>query len=1226
MDPEVCPKCEKVVYDAEGFPAGGSRFHKRCFKCITCSKKLDSNNVKVSGNKLYCKVCLDKVAPAESPKIYSDTSVITATDEKGCPRCGGAVYEAEKVTVKDDFYHKKCLTCTKCSRALDTLGLSVAPDGNAYCKVCHKTVTAYERPQTDTSQIQAEDEKEGCPRCGGKVFEAEKMTTKSGLYHKKCFTCGNCKRALDYQLCTEGPDSNVYCKLCYSHMYGHKAKPNLNTADVTAIQGQEGEATTCPRCQGMVFDAEKQVAKSGSYHKKCFTCVKCKHQLGPGDFTNGPDNDIYCVYCYRTTHGHKATTKSMPLDTTSILAESGDKTRCPRCSGRVFAAEKMVASSGWYHRHCFRCTLCSQPVDSTSVCDGPDNKIYCRVCYGRIRGSSKPKFLDNAALETWTIQAGEEENPCPRCSGKVFEAERMISTRHQYHKKCFTCKECTRPMDQFIACDSPDGEVVCRPCYQKKYSCTSYALSGADTLKLLDTTTIKSDEGGQNACPKCDGKVFHAEKVEVNNRVFHKKCATCFTCSKPLTSRDLCDGKDGNIFCQSCYGRKYGAPGYRGAGCGDWTDAESAQTLRPCTNMDVSKIKGEEGDINTCKRCVGKIFETERIASNSFSWHRTCFCCVKCSSPLSATNKYNYEGPDDELYCKTCFKKSFPNTVAPKMFGDTSIIKPNEPENGCPRCEGAVFQAEEVNIKGRLYHKKCLSCKNCKRPIDISLLAVGPDDDIYCQICCNKMSWPGNYAGASDTTLITGDEGEPTNCPRCSGKVFEAEKMNTKKGLYHKKCFSCISCRSQLHYYGAIEGPDDEVYCRVCYLRAYGPGGKNKFGDATPYPVENEESNDACVRCHSKVFEMDKITTKTGMMHKHCLSCNECKTNLDVSSFHNGFDGEVYCKHDYAVKFGHKQKSQYKGWMDVKAIMGEKGDKSACPRCTGMVFEAERMVTRVGNFHRNCFSCIECNKKLDSTTVCEGPDAEVYCQSCYSFEFGTKSRTKPKGKLIKRNNRSRSSSIPSMYKTDDDMWARSTIETWVIKAEKGEQNCCPKCDGKVFEAEKMVTASGSWYHKNCFRCVDCTRMLDSLSNNDGLDGLYCKGCYNVKFGPQVRSTDVEHKIIDTSSIKSEDPKKNCPRCSGAVFSAESIPCKDRKYHKKCASCASCEKPLTYNTVFNGVQKDLSVGALIPGEDQDIYCEGCYHRKFAPSGYRGAGCSSWVDNDSNNHLRHTYQAF
>ena len=56
---------------------------------------------------------------------------------------------------------------------IDSLALSVGPDGNAYCKVCYKTVTAPERPQiiTDTSQIPAEDDKEGCPRCGGKNFE-----------------------------------------------------------------------------------------------------------------------------------------------------------------------------------------------------------------------------------------------------------------------------------------------------------------------------------------------------------------------------------------------------------------------------------------------------------------------------------------------------------------------------------------------------------------------------------------------------------------------------------------------------------------------------------------------------------------------------------------------------------------------------------------------------------------------------------------------------------------------------------------------------------------------------------------------------------------------------------------------------------------------------------------------------------------------------------------------
>ena len=42
-------------------------------------------------------------------------------------------------------------------------------------------------------------------------------------------------------------------------------------------------------------------------------------------------------------------------------------------------------------------------------------------------------------------------------------------------------------------------------------------------------------------------------------------------------------------------------------------------------------------------------------------------------------------------------------------------------------------------------------------------------------------------------------------------QVFEAEKMNTKRGLYHKKCFSCIKCKTNVGYFNAIEGPDDEV-------------------------------------------------------------------------------------------------------------------------------------------------------------------------------------------------------------------------------------------------------------------------------------------------------------------------------------------------------------------------------------------------------------------------------
>ena len=50
-------------------------------------------------------------------------------------RCGGAVFEAEKLTVKDAVYHKRCFTCHRCSRALDSLTVATSPDGEIYCKV-----------------------------------------------------------------------------------------------------------------------------------------------------------------------------------------------------------------------------------------------------------------------------------------------------------------------------------------------------------------------------------------------------------------------------------------------------------------------------------------------------------------------------------------------------------------------------------------------------------------------------------------------------------------------------------------------------------------------------------------------------------------------------------------------------------------------------------------------------------------------------------------------------------------------------------------------------------------------------------------------------------------------------------------------------------------------------------------------------------------------------------
>ena len=59
-----------------------------------------------------------------------------------------------------------------------------------------------------------------CPRCTGKVFPAEMFSMRNGKYHRKCFSCSQCKRALDYNIACDGPNSEIFCQPCYTKHFG----------------------------------------------------------------------------------------------------------------------------------------------------------------------------------------------------------------------------------------------------------------------------------------------------------------------------------------------------------------------------------------------------------------------------------------------------------------------------------------------------------------------------------------------------------------------------------------------------------------------------------------------------------------------------------------------------------------------------------------------------------------------------------------------------------------------------------------------------------------------------------------------------------------------------------------------------------------------------------------------------------------------------------------------
>ncbi|VEN36186.1 unnamed protein product [Callosobruchus maculatus] len=41
-------------------------------------------------------------------------------------------------------------------------------------------------------------------------------------FHKTCFKCGECNKGLDSVNVTEGPDRDIYCKVCYGKKFGPK--------------------------------------------------------------------------------------------------------------------------------------------------------------------------------------------------------------------------------------------------------------------------------------------------------------------------------------------------------------------------------------------------------------------------------------------------------------------------------------------------------------------------------------------------------------------------------------------------------------------------------------------------------------------------------------------------------------------------------------------------------------------------------------------------------------------------------------------------------------------------------------------------------------------------------------------------------------------------------------------------------------------------------------------
>ncbi|XP_037914916.1 muscle LIM protein Mlp84B-like isoform X1 [Hermetia illucens] len=484
--------------------------------------------------------------------------------------------------------------------------------------------------------------------------------------------------------------------------------------------------------------------------------------------------------------------------------------KCPKCGKSVYAAEERVAGGYKFHKTCFKCGMCNKALDSTN-CTEHDKELFCKNCHARKYGPKGYGFgggagclsmdtgshlqtdgsevRNGARLEPRVIAKAPEGQGCPRCGGYVYAAEQMLARGRGYHRRCFKCLLCNRTLDSTMHCDGPDKEIYCRGCYAQKFGARGYGHTGASSLGLMcdikdaewqsdmapkttviDTSIIKAPPG--QGCPRCGGVVFAAEQVLSKGREWHRKCFKCKDCTKTLDSIIACDGPDKDVYCKTCYGKKWGPHGF-GFACGsgflqtDGLTEDEISAQRPFYNPDTTSIKAPEGQ--GCPRCGGMVFAAEQQLAKGTMWHKKCFNCAECHRPLDSM--LACDGPDKEIHCKACYGKLF----GPKGFGyghtptlvstsgESTVAFPegrpfNGPksQNGCPRCGFAVYAAEQMISKSRIWHKRCFHCADCRKSLDSTNLNDGPDGDIYCRSCYGRNFGPkgvGYGLGAGTLTM-----------------------------------------------------------------------------------------------------------------------------------------------------------------------------------------------------------------------------------------------------------------------------------------------------------------------------------------------------------------------------------------------------------------------------------------------------------------------------------------
>lgn len=411
-----------------------------------------------------------------------------------------------------------------------------------------------------------------------------------------------------------------------------------------------------------------------------------------------------------------------------------------------------------------------------------------------------------------------------------------------------------------------------------------------------------------------------------------------------------------------------------------------------------------------CQLCEKLCYPAEKITYNSVPYHQNCLRCVfchkKCSaadvSPVSeaafvcnnhkqkviAKGKTQAKIVIDEpvrqsrrAAAKASKEKKDPDIQAGiewRAAGKKQSYKYPEDISGpnkrvdprCHKCGKTVYPAEKFTYEMIPYHKACVRCLQCNMKLGPSNATPFGEEDFLCNNHYEKVIGKVSQLSRSRSTSAGGRGFEKTDDmsagiewkrsgkkqvykypddlrgrpnPRCNfcGKTSYPAETVTYNGIpYHSFCFRCLRCGKKLN-----------------------GGNANPFGDAL-YLCNNHFNGILMEIGSAPQVKPHKTKTTESMFQKD----------------EHGLDPRMYKGYEWRVSGG---KQKYKYPEDMKSS----GTARRCNYCGKKSYPAETVTYELIPYHKSCFRCLKCNKRLTTATATPF-GAEVFLCDAHFAQYG----------------------------------------------------------------------------------------------------------------------------------------------------------------------------------------------------------------------------------------------